>query len=82
MDRGSSGWRRFVPAVLLGVTAAMAAVVLFGVPLGSVLYLGVPLLCPLMMIGMHGGHRHRGHCADDSRDLHVADEESRSRVRR
>lgn len=82
MDGGSSGWRRFVPAVLLGVTAAMAAVVLFGVPLGSVLYLGVLLLCPLMMIGMHGDHGHRGNHAHGPGDPHGADGETPSRLRK
>ncbi len=36
------------------VVALAAAAVLFGVPLGTLLVVGVALLCPLMMLGMHG----------------------------
>ena len=33
----------------------------FGVPLGTLLILGLFALCPLMMLGMHGGgHQHGG----------------------
>jgi len=55
------------PGVLL-VTAgvAAAAVGLFGVPLGTVLLVGLFLLCPLMMVGMHGGGRARGSHEDDT----------------
>lgn len=42
----------------LVVLAAVLAVTVFKVPLGSLLLLGVFLLCPLLMYGMHGGHGH------------------------
>lgn len=56
-------WRREgtfrLPVLLAAIGAAAAAVGLFGVPLGSVLLVGLLLLCPLMMAGMHGGgHSH------------------------
>jgi len=35
---------------------AVLALVAFGVPLVSLLYVGILLLCPLLMAGMHGGH--------------------------
>ena len=55
--RGRS-WR--VPvAALASLGAAALAVGLFGVPLGIVLVVGLLLLCPLLMSGMHaGGQRH------------------------
>ncbi len=48
---------------LAGLVAAALLVV--GVPLGSLLTLGLVLMCPLMMAGMHPGrrsddHRHSG----------------------
>jgi len=40
---------------------AVVAVVGFGVPLGTLLIIGLVLCCPLMMLGMHGGgHAHGG----------------------
>ena len=38
-----------VAIVAVGVMAAL------GVPLVALLFIGVLLLCPLMMVGMHGG---------------------------
>jgi hypothetical protein len=40
---------------------AVVAVEGFGVPLGTLLIIGLVLCCPLMMLGMHGGgHAHGG----------------------
>ena len=40
---------------------AVVAMVGFGVPLGTLLIIGLALCCPLMMLGMHGGgHDHGG----------------------
>ena len=45
--------------VSLAAVAAVVAVVGFGVPLGTLLIIGLVLCCPLMMLGMHGGgHDH------------------------
>jgi Protein of unknown function (DUF2933) len=52
------------------VTAGLAVVVLlaFEVPLGSLLSVGVLLLCPLMMARMHGGHGNAHVRADRSHE--------------
>ena len=42
----------------VAVIGGAVAVIGFGVPLGTMLFLGVLLLCPLMMMGMHGGGSH------------------------
>lgn len=39
--------------VLVAIGAAAIAVGLFVAPLGSVLLVGLVLVCPLMMVGMH-----------------------------
>lgn len=53
--------RRFAPIAIAGAAAVLIALVLLRVPLVSILFLGVLLLCPLMMRGMHGsGHGHEG----------------------
>jgi sugar phosphate permease len=57
------GTRPRLRTVLLAVAAmTLVAVTLFRVPLATIFTLGVLLVCPLMMIGMHGG----GHGADHS----------------
>ncbi len=49
-----------MPALAVAAAVAVVAVGVFGVPLGSLLLVGLFLLCPLMMMGMmmgmHGGH--------------------------
>src|SRR6266542_913892 len=49
--------------------AALLALTVFKVPLATVLLVGVWLVCPLMMMGMHGGHGHGNGSVsgDDSR---------------
>jgi len=66
MNHGTAQISRLPPiAVVLGV--ALLAVTVFKVPLGTLLLLGLVLLCPLLMGGMHGGgHDHGGqHHADE-----------------
>ncbi len=53
--------RRLVALVPLVVAVVGVAVVLFGLPLRSILVPGVFLLCPLAMFFMHGAHGHEGH---------------------
>ena len=57
--------------VLIATVLVMLAVPLFRVPLATVFTLGVLLICPLLMVGMHGGHGggHGDHAAsaDDVR---------------
>ncbi len=56
MNHETRGRRMLGPGLAVAVGAAALAVGLFGIPLGSVLFVGLLLLCPLMMMGMHGGH--------------------------
>jgi hypothetical protein len=56
MNQETQRWRRFGPGLAVTAVAAMLVVGLFGVPLGSVLFVGLLLLCPLLMMGMHSGH--------------------------
>jgi len=54
--------------VLLALGAVVVAVTLFRVPLATVFTLGVLLICPLLMIGMHsGGHGGEHTMADEVR---------------
>ena len=55
------------------VAAALVLIAVFAlkIPLGSILVLGLVLLCPLLMMGMHGG----AHTRDgDHRNPHDAHE--------
>ena len=59
MSQRPEGTFRPPVGILAAIGAAAVAVGLFGVPLGTVLLVGLFLLCPLMMAGMHGdGHSH------------------------
>ncbi|HEX6581783.1 MAG TPA: DUF2933 domain-containing protein [Actinomycetota bacterium] len=57
--------------VLVASVLVVIAVTLFRVPLATVFTLGVLLICPLLMMGMHGAHGggHGDHAAsgDDVR---------------
>lgn len=53
--------RKLIALVPLVVGVAGIAVVLFGVPLRSILVPGLFLLCPLSMLFMHGAHGHGRH---------------------
>lgn len=47
---------------VVGLAGALGvAVLLFGVPLGTALSVGVLLVCPLLMHGMHGHGASGGH---------------------
>lgn len=65
MDHQTTGRTRIRPAWIVAAALAVLLLVAFGVPLVSLLYVGILLLCPLMMAGMHGGHgqvhAHEGH---------------------
>ncbi len=61
MDR-SFTWRRLRRQLVIGIVVVALAIGVFKVPLASILFVGLALLCPLMMLGMHGGgHDHAGH---------------------
>lgn len=60
--------------MVFGAVALFAGLALAGVPLGSLLVIGLLLMCPLMMAGMHMGSGHGdyaqngdGHVHDDPR---------------
>ena len=57
--------------VLVASVLVVIAVTLFRVPLATVFTLGVLLICPLLMMGMHrghgGGHGDHAASADDVR---------------
>ena len=44
------------PALLIVVGVALLAMTLFRAPLPTVFTLGVLLICPLLMLGIHGDH--------------------------
>lgn len=60
-EHAADGSRRnFAPVACLGVAgAAIVAVTVFKVPIGSVFFFGMIILCPLMHLFMgHGAHGH------------------------
>ena len=60
------GKRPKVRSVLLPIAGmVIVAVTLSRVPLATVFALGVLLICPLLMVGMHGGHASGHATADD-----------------
>jgi hypothetical protein len=62
MDHQTMGKSRIRPAWIVAAGLAVLALLAIGVPLVSLLYVGILLLCPLLMAGMHGGHGgHGGH---------------------
>lgn len=63
------GRRPKLRIVLLALGAVVVAMTLFRVPLATVFTFGVLLICPLLMIGMHGGgHGAERSTADDVRE--------------
>ncbi len=54
--------------MVFGAVALFAGLALAGVPLGSLLVLGLVLTCPLMMAGMHMGSGHGEHPQSDRDD--------------
>ena len=68
MELRTPGRFRINPTwIVIGIVGVLTLLAL-GVPLGSLLFVGVLLLCPLLMAGMHGGHgghdQHAGHRTD------------------
>lgn len=53
---------------LVVLAAVVIAVTVFRVPLGSLLYFGVFLACPLMHIFMMKGMGHGGHNSEEKND--------------
>lgn len=71
MDHQPMGGIKIRPAWIVAAGLAVLALVAVGVPLGTLLFVGVLLLCPLLMAGMHGGHGqahdHETHSAEPGR---------------
>ena len=68
MDHQRMGGTRIGPAWIVAAGLAVLAFVALGVPLASLLYVGVLLLCPLLMAGMHGGHGRAHEHEDDPQE--------------
>jgi hypothetical protein len=58
---------RLRTSLLVAAGVVVVAVTLFRVPLATVFTLGVLLVCPLLMVGMHGGGHGADHAADEVR---------------
>jgi hypothetical protein len=66
MDDRKKGGMQIRPAWIAAAGLGVLALAAGGVPLVSLLYVGLLLLCPLLMAGMHGGHgRASGHEGPD-----------------
>jgi hypothetical protein len=76
MDRIDAKRTRLAPVLVIVGGLVILAVMLFRVPLATVFTVGLLLVCPLLMVGMHGGGHAGGHAthADESR----ADREAHS----
>lgn len=63
--QGGSVWGRRFPLIAFAAAGFVIAVTFLRVPLGSLLFSGILLLCPLLMMRMHGGgHDHEGSSRD------------------
>lgn len=63
MDRIDGRRTKLRTVLLIAAGLGVLAVMLFRVPLATVFSLGVLLICPLLMVGMHGGHHGGAHPA-------------------
>jgi len=61
MSQIANTGRRGRTLLLLGIAAAVVAVAVFRVRLGTVLYFGAFLALPFLMMRMHGGGHGSGH---------------------
>jgi len=66
MDHQTIGGRKLRPGWLVAAALVGVGLVAVGIPLASLLSVGVLLLCPLLMMGMHGGGH--GHASDGSQE--------------
>lgn len=66
---GWSSWQRLRRPGLVGLVVIALAIGVFKVPLASILFVGLALLCPLMMLGMHGSGRDHAGRATGTHDL-------------
>lgn len=76
-----NGWdrRRIITVLAVIALAVAASTAVFRVPLQSIFVLGVALVCPLLMFGMHsGGHGHGAGHGSASAPTHVGRDVSQS----
>jgi Protein of unknown function (DUF2933) len=74
------GARPKLRTVLLALAGTVVvAVTLFRIPLATVFALGILLICPLMMVGMHGGRHTADRSASDEVRIDPTDLPRRSR---
>ena len=57
--------------VVAGILVLVPVALALGVPVNVLFFLGVVLLCPLMMLGMHGAHGSH-HCHHGGEDAMAA----------
>jgi hypothetical protein len=76
------GRLRIRPSWIVLGGLGVVGLVLVGFPLGSLLYGGILLLCPLMMAGMHGGHGKHGGDASPSSTHNAEGADHRHRISR
>lgn len=53
--------QRVRTALVVAALAVVAGVAVFRIPLQSIFVLGIALVCPLLMVGMHAGGHRDGH---------------------
>jgi len=59
VEHKPSQQRKARTILLVAAAVALLGVTVFKVPLATILLIGLLLVCPLMMVGMHsGGHGH------------------------
>lgn len=68
MDHRTFGGRKLRPGWLVAAGLGVVLLLALGIPLGSLLYVGVLLLCPLLMMGMRGGGH--GHGSEGPPETH------------
>lgn len=74
MDPTKIGRFKIRPSWVVAAGLAVLALVAAGIPLGSLLSLGVLLLCPLLMWSMHGSGHGQGHGSSNAHvDGHAHD---------
>lgn len=56
MDDGTMRRSKIRPSWVVLAALGVLGLLAVGIPLATLLYVGVLLLCPLLMAGMHGGH--------------------------
>lgn len=64
MDHQTFGGWKLRPGWFVAAGLGAVGLLALGVPLGSLLFVGVLLRCPLLMMSMHGAGHGQGHGSD------------------